>query len=175
LVALSDSTLLPLLYPYRPQAVLLVNNQCTITQADFLRDLARVAEILPDAAYAFNVCEDRYYFLLAFCALLLKNSANLLPPGRQRATPAQIAADYPGSYCLSDSEIESDIPCNNILTLVNEADGAGYLALQKPTTPAIPVGQLPTIAFTSGSTSKPAANLKHWGTLARTARLLAAR
>lgn len=175
LVALSDNTLLPLLYPYRPQAFLLVNNQRTITQADFLRDLARVAEILPDAAYAFNVCEDRYYFLLAFCALLLKNSANLLPPGRQRATLAQIAADYPGSYCLSDSEIEGDIPCINIRTLFSEADAAGTRAAQEPLVPAIPAGQLAAIAFTSGSTGKPSANRKHWGTLAGTARLLAAR
>src|SRR5690554_5578541 len=54
-------------------------------------------------------------------------------------------------------------------------DGAGTLAVQEASVPAIPAGQLAAIAFTSGSTGKPAAHRKHWGTLAGTSRRLAAR
>lgn len=177
LVSLSDNTLLPLLHPYRPQAVLLVNAQRIITQAEFLQDLTRVRAALPAAAFAFNVCEDRYFFLLAFCSALLNNSANLLPPGRQRATLARIAEDYPDCYCLSDSDIEGDIPCINIRALLDAtATMAGAeLEPDHPAVPQIPAQQLAAIAFTSGSTGKPSANSKHWGTLAGTARMLAAR
>ena len=174
-VSLADHAHLPLLHPYRAQAVLLVNDQQTITQADFLRDLTRLRAGLPNAAFVFNVCEDRYYFLLAFCAALLNNSVNLLPPGRQRATLAQIAADYPDCYCLSDSDIEGEIPCINIRTLFAEKKSSENTSTDTTQAPLIPAQQLAAIAFTSGSTGKPSANKKYWGTLAGTARLLAAR
>ena len=173
LISLSDNPLLPLLHPYRAHAAFLVSDQSVLTQADFLRDLAMVRAGLPSAAFVFNVCEDRYYFLLAFCAALLNNSVNLLPPGRQRATLAQIARDYPGCYCLSDSDIDGDIPCINLRTLL-ESSQSKAIAEALPV-PLIPAQQLAAIAFTSGSTGTPSANKKTWGTLAGTARLLAAR
>lgn len=170
LVSLADNMELPLLHPFHAEHTLLIQREKVITQQDFLRDLAVVRAGLPTDNFVFNVCEDRYYFLLAFCAALLNGSVNLLPPGRQRATLHHIAADYPSCYCLTDRAIDCDITCIDIRTLLAEKKSSATMDL-----PLIPAQQLAAIAFTSGSTGKPSANKKYWGTLAGTARLLAHR
>ena len=46
----------------------------------FLQDVYRVVQQLPDHAFAVNLCEDRYHFLVSFAAILVKGQTNLLPP-----------------------------------------------------------------------------------------------
>lgn len=170
LVSLADNTSLPLLQHYRPQQPLLINDTRVITQEFFLQDLLHLRERLPAGNLAFNVCEDRYFFMLAFCAALLNNTVNLLPPTRQRTVLNQIAADYPSCFCMTDTEIECDIPSVNIRTLLDDKR-----ARTSVNVPVVPAQQLAAIAFTSGSTGQPCANKKYWGTLAGTAQRLAQR
>jgi acyl-coenzyme A synthetase/AMP-(fatty) acid ligase len=165
---LVDNTQIPLLNPFIPAQTLVIDQGRSITQQDFLNDLAVLVTRLPDKPFALNLCEDRYYFMLAFCALLIKNSVNLLPPNRQTLALTELAVDYPDCYCIFDKPQACNLPC----LFVNESLSTDKknIAFEQP--PAIPAQQIAAIAFTSGSTGKPQANQKCWGTLAATARLL---
>ena len=43
-----------------------------------------VAAALPAGRHVVNLCEDRYRFLVAFCAVALRGQTTLLPPARTR-------------------------------------------------------------------------------------------
>ncbi|HCS63411.1 MAG TPA: hypothetical protein DIW64_04625 [Cellvibrio sp.] len=172
LPALTLNAPVALISPYAPQQTLVIHQGRPISQAEFLRDLQRVSARLPDAGFALNLCEDRYYFLLGFCALLVKKAINLLPPNRQPLTLTELAQDYPGCYCLFDNTQACDLPSINLAPLLT---GAPLPVDESPVLPLIPAQQIAAIAFTSGSTGKPQANAKCWGTLAATARMLGQR
>lgn len=172
LPALALNAPVALIAPYVPQQTLVIHRGRNISQAEFLRDLQIVSAGLPDANFALNLCEDRYYFLLGFCALLVKGAINLLPPNRQPLTLTELAQDYPGCYCLFDKDQPCDLPSINLAELLSKSAPD---ATNTPALPLIPAQQIAAIAFTSGSTGKPQANAKCWGTLAATARLLGQR
>lgn len=140
------------------------------SQYDFVNDVLHVSAQLPDANYVVNLCQNRYHFAVAFCALALKKIVNLLPSNKQWKTLENLSQEYKASYAVVDSE--ENLPLN----AVNIAE---YLTHTPQHTidipPSIPFEQLVAIAFTSGSTGKPQSNLKTWGTLATTARLLGSR
>ena len=73
---------LPLLKVDDPQRVVAVHDGEPVTAAQFVAHVAQVAALLPDATAAVNLCEDRYAFLVAFCAIAVRGQANLLPPSR---------------------------------------------------------------------------------------------
>ncbi len=178
--ALVTNTHLPLIYPYVPNQTLVIHNGNNISQQQFLNDLHKVAAQLPNAGFALNLCEDRYYFLLAFCALLIKGAVNLLPPNRQSTTLADLAQHYPDCYCLFDNHQLKDQPCElPKLTLSdllqNNSPPSDTAAANNTFLPVIPAQQIAAIAFTSGSTGAPKPNQKCWGTLAASARLLGER
>ena len=52
-----------------------------------------------------NLCEDRYRFLVAFCAAAVRGQTTLLPPSRAPAVVDQVRAQYPDSYCLGDDAL----------------------------------------------------------------------
>ncbi|HHM06008.1 MAG TPA: acyl-CoA synthetase [Gammaproteobacteria bacterium] len=156
---------LPLIKDYRPEAVLIQQGGNPITQSEFLAATSAAAEALPDAPYLINLCRDRYAFMLAFCAALLRHRTTLLPPNRQAATLAELAADYPGAHYLSDREEDlPDIPGMTVSGI--KAPGPA------PAVPAIPADHIAAIAHTSGSTGRPEPIVKPWRTLAGTAALL---
>lgn len=161
----------PLISPYIPQQILIIHNGDQITQEKFLGDLYKIVANLPEAGFALNLCEDRYYFLLGFCALLVKRAVNLLPPNRQALTLFELAQDYPACYCLIDRQQDCHLPSINLIDLLDKP----VAELENSILPVIPAQQIAAIAFTSGSTGKPKANPKCWGTLAATARLLGQR
>ncbi len=142
-----------------------------ISRQTFLQDVAWVSQQLPDSPRAFNLCEDRYCFLVGFCAALLKGTVNLLPPAKQPAVLGRIAAGHAPVYCITDGDLETDLPQVNLRALL---PAAGTLAGVTGSF-EIPAQQLAALVFTSGSTGQPKAQAKPWGTLAGTARLLARR
>lgn len=171
LPALTANAPVALIHPFLPQQTLVIHNDKAISQAQFLRDLQVVAARLPDSGFALNLCEDRYYFLLGFCALLVKGAINLLPPNRQALALIELARDYPDCYCLTDKPQDIDLPGINLPDVLANAPAS----TAEPELPLIPARQTAAIAFTSGSTGKPKANAKCWGTLAATARMLGQR
>src|SRR5690606_961219 len=93
-----------------------------ITCADFIGQAQRLAAQLPGSLpdsprpWVINLCENRYLFMLAFCAALLRGQTNLLPQNRAPATLEQLAANYPGAYILHQGldQLPPGIPAHNM-------------------------------------------------------------
>ncbi|MET0813553.1 MAG: AMP-ligase, partial [Pseudoxanthomonas sp.] len=68
----------------------------------FLAQVRGVAAVLPAGRHAVNLCEDRYRFLVAFCAVALRGQITLLPPSRAPEVVTEVLAQYPESYSLGD-------------------------------------------------------------------------
>ncbi|WP_449468180.1 AMP-binding protein [Stenotrophomonas humi] len=121
----------------------------------FFAHVRGVAAQLPVGLHAINLCEDRYRFLVAFCAVALRGQVNLLPPSRAPAVVTDIQQRYPQTYCLGDALLEA-LP-----------EGGFQLPLELPCLPGdvpqLAADQRVAIGFTSGSTGVPSANPKTWG------------
>jgi acyl-coenzyme A synthetase/AMP-(fatty) acid ligase len=128
-----------------------------VSAATFLGHVRQVAALLPDADSAVNLCEDRYAFLVAFAALVVRGQANLLPPSRAPHAVDEVMAGHPGSYAIGELDL-APAP-------------AGYLRLPPLDDDVAPGGDVPmipatavvAIGYTSGSTGRPKPNIKTWG------------
>ncbi|WP_407061014.1 AMP-binding protein [Agrilutibacter solisilvae] len=131
--------------------------QGSIDLARFAREVRGVAQTLPPARHAVNLCEDRYRFLVAFCAAALRGQTTLMPPSRAPAVVAEVMAQYGDSYCLGDRGPCGDEPMPHDYRLLPDvlpqADGDA-LVLDDDFHVAV--------GFTSGSTGRPKSNLKTW-------------
>lgn len=130
-----------------------------VTAGQFAADALRLADALPHAPYAINICNGRYAFAVGFAAALLRGLPSLLTSDRSLARLAGLAARYPGAVTIADAEQ----PGWNA-TLV---PGPGHATTSSP---AIAAGQCAAIVFTSGSTGEPVAHAKLWGALAARSR-----
>ncbi len=130
-----------------------------VSVATFLTDVAVLAERLPAAPAAVNLCEDRYAFLVAFAALLVRDQVNLLPPSRAPHAIDRVMAAHPGSYTLGDRE-----PASLPLRYLRFAP-AGTPAMVAPVLSVAARG-IAAIGYTSGSTGTPAPNIKRTDKLA---------
>lgn len=128
----------------------------------FLADVRGVAAGLPEAACAINLCEDRYRFLVAFCAVALRGQINLLPPSRAPNAIEDVRRQYPDSYCVSDIELSPAPPRLHVLPEPLLPLGEGALDADMPEVDADAIAM---IGFTSGSTGTPKANPKTWASL----------
>ena len=131
-----------------------------ILAEEFLQNAYTLASQLPTNQYAINLCEDRYWFLVGFAALLINNQTNLLPPNRASQVIEEIAQDYPDSFCLCDSDLNNlKLPAHQICDIKTDNKHAPY------SPPLIPAQHLAAIVFTSGSTGKSSPNFKYWADL----------
>src|SRR5690606_6955757 len=123
----------------------------------FHREVRGVAAALPEAPYAINLCEDRYRFLVAFCAAAVRGQVTLLPSSRAAAVVDEVLAGHPGSYCLGDHPLTPQPPHYHCLPpqLPQATDDAL----------TIDADALVAIGFTSGSTGQPTPNRKYWHSL----------
>lgn len=127
--------------------------------ARFLAQVRGVAAVLPPGTHAVNLCEDRYRFLVAFCAIAARGQANLLPPSRAPAVVDEVLAQYPDSVCVTDVALAPAPPrCWQLPERLPELPGEVPLL-----DPAMTVA----IGFTSGSTGRPQPNPKTWGGFVR--------
>ena len=130
-----------------------------ITRGEFARHVRALAARLPDRAGMVNLCEDRYRFLVAFCAAAVRGQANLLPSTRTRAAIDDVRAQFPDSYCLGDGAgcgcaVAPELAELHFLRLPDplpEIDGS---PLRVDEAAVIAIG------FTSGSTGTPRPNAK---------------
>lgn len=140
-----------------PGRIIAFNGAVAVTVACFERQVRALAESLPAGEYAINLCEDRYRFLVAFCAVALRGQVNLLPPSRAPSVVGETLARYPAAYALVDGCMESfaDIGSKTwrMPAALAEADGSSLV---------VDPDALAAIGFTSGSTGRPAANPKTW-------------
>jgi acyl-coenzyme A synthetase/AMP-(fatty) acid ligase len=133
----------------------------------FLAQVRGVAAALPAGRHAVNLCEDRYRFLVAFCAVALRGQITLLPPSRAPEVVIDVLAQYPESYSLGDAPLAAMPPGHWLLPeALPESQGDA---------PMIDDTAVVAIGFTSGSTGTPKANPKTWSAFrASTAQNLAA-
>jgi acyl-coenzyme A synthetase/AMP-(fatty) acid ligase len=143
----------PLLANYHPNAVLAWRADGPVTQGQFLAEALALAQHLPPNADAINLCEDRYRFMLAFCAVCLRGRANLLPPSKAPAVIEALLGEDVTRYVLDDAMATAQ---------------ATAIPAQVP---QIESAQIAAIVSTSGSTGAPQRHTKSWGVLCDTARL----
>jgi acyl-coenzyme A synthetase/AMP-(fatty) acid ligase len=139
-----------------------------VSRQRFLEHVHGVAALLPDAAHAVNLCEDRYRFLVSLCAAAVRGQVTLLPPSRAAAVVEDVRHAHPDNYCICDGD-DAAVP----------VPGAWHLPAALPqrrdVMPRVEDAALAVIGFTSGSTGRPSANAKTWGSFrASTAQNLAA-
>lgn len=148
-----------------------------LTRAQVLQQAVQLAERLPQAAYVINASESRHGFIVGLLAALLKGQVCLLPNDRTSGTLVQLRQDYPGVYCLGDGLDEALWQGLAIETLHLDPFLAAPESrpLNEDTPPLLPAEQVAVIAFTSGTTGKPAPNPKPLGVLAITADFIARR
>jgi len=129
-----------------------------ISRSVFLSEIATLADQLPDRLYIVNLCSDRYGFSVALAAALLRSQVTLLPADGSPAAIAQLQADYPALYALTDAAEPADLPCLR-LPYPTLAQG------NHDKIPAFPPEQIAAVLFTSGSTGCPHPSPRRWGRL----------
>lgn len=134
--------------------------------SEFIGQVMQLAAQLPEAECVINLCDNRYLFTLGFCAALVRGQTNLLPQNRALATQQQLLDQHPHSYVLHDGLEQLLDGCTQLN--LNHLDLRAAAATAIPT---IPADQLAAIAFTSGSTGQPKANLKPWHTFVTSSRM----
>ena len=139
-----------------------------VSAATFLSQVRALAQLLPEAGHAVNLCQDRYHYLVAFCAVALRGQSTLMPPSRTRAAIDLVRGQFPDSYCIGDVDA---CGCDAGMDGLNH-----YLRLPEPLPrldgppPQLAADAVAAIGFTSGSTGTPSANAKTWGSFARSTR-----
>ncbi len=126
-----------------------------ITLRTFHAQVRALAAQLPAGRHAVNLCEDRYRFMVAFCAVALRGQITLLPPSRASAVVQEVIDLQPGTYALGDGPLET-APSQywRLPATLAESDGE---------VPQVDQDVTVAIAFTSGSTGVPKAFPKTMG------------
>lgn len=150
---------LPLLNAANPARVLARRHGAEVTAAQFLAQVHAVAASLPTATAAVNLCEDRYAFLVAFCAIVLRGQINLLPSSRAPQAIDEVMAAHPGCYAVGESALDPAPPGYRQLPPLDVTLPVASDAIW----PLISAEQVVAIGYTSGSTGTPRANVKTWG------------
>lgn len=153
----SGSRIYPLLPGHAPDDIVAWQHDTAVTRETLLRDVRSIAGRLPDGRYAINLCENRYWFLAGFIAVLMRGQTCLLPPGRAPRVIEEIVRDHAGACCLSDTGIA---PAGAPLYRIDALAAAGSADCQELA--AIPGEQLAAIVFTSGSTGRARPHRKYW-------------
>lgn len=149
----------PLLADAPPERAVAWRAGQAVAVETFLSDVDTLAARLPAATAAVNLCEDRYAFMVAFAALLVRGQANLLPPSRAPHAIDAVLAAHPGSYTLGEIALVPEPPHYLLFT-------PGGAASATSTRPLIAAEALAAVGYTSGSTGVPRANPKHWNKFA---------
>lgn len=153
--------LLPLLKRDDPHRIVAMHDGQAVSATQFVAHVERVAAQLPEASAAVNLCEDRYAFLVAFCAIALRGQANLLPPSRAPQAVEEVMAAHPGCHAVGDRPLHPSPQRFHVLPPlpVQEAvpDDLAW--------PAISALQTVAVGYTSGSTGAPRSNAKTWRSL----------
>jgi acyl-coenzyme A synthetase/AMP-(fatty) acid ligase len=133
-----------------------------VTAATFAGDVRRVTAQLGQLdrsrRYVVNACADRYRFAVVFCAALVDGRVNLLPSSRAPGALAELAARYPAHVVACDTELASGFPVSLMVEGL-----PGTETVWPP--PRVAREAEAAIAFTSGSTGVPLAQVKRWGSL----------
>jgi acyl-coenzyme A synthetase/AMP-(fatty) acid ligase len=155
---------LPLLSAADLSRTLIWHEGRPVSAAEFLREVLALAEQLPKLHYAVNLCDSRYRFLVAFCAVVVAGQTNLLPSSRAPQAIDEVMHAYAGSYAISDRALDPAPPRLFVLPQADEAGDQRRTGFDL-TIPQIAAEHIVAIGFTSGSTGAPKANRKSWASV----------
>lgn len=165
---LTPRAALPLLADGDLQRALILDRGETVHVARFIARAQALAARLPAGSHAVNLCDDRYEFLVAFCAVILAGQTNLLPASRAPQAIADVLHAYPASYALGDRAHAAPTRRFELPDLADlGADSARDI-------PVIAGDHVVAIGFTSGSTGTPKANAKTWASVCASSAMNAA-
>ena len=165
---LTPRAALPLLADADLRRALIFDRGQTIDAARFIAQAQALAARLPPGSHAVNLCEDRYEFLVAFCAVILAGQTNLLPASRAPQAIADVLHAYPTSYALGDRGHAAQARHFELPALA----GLGIDSARDM--PVIAGNHVVAIGFTSGSTGAPKANTKTWASVCASSAMNAA-
>lgn len=143
-----DRDLLPLLGAAPLDAPLAWHRGRMIPRDAYLRHATALARTLPDQRHALLACANRYNFMVAFAALLMRGQTALLPPGQAPDMLESLARRYE-AYRLDDPQVDATAE-------------AARAATASPAVPRVAAVHIAAILFTSGSTGEPRAQAKTW-------------
>jgi acyl-coenzyme A synthetase/AMP-(fatty) acid ligase len=130
-----------------------------VAAGQFVAHAQHLAQALPPTAYAINLAGNRYHFLLGCVAAWLRNQVTLLPPSQATGVIAELQRDHPDHHVIDDASV------------------ARHLSSRESAAPThdwqLPADRVVAIAFTSGTTGRPQAHPKTWGSLFHNSRLAA--
>lgn len=135
--------------------ILAWQNGKAVTAGRFLADVGALAARLPSARHVVNLCDDRYRFIVSFCAAAVAGQSNLLPSTRAPQAIAETLGAYADSYVLAERALDPAPARQFVLPKSLHGNTASM--------PALPPDRVVAIAFTSGSTGIAKANPKTWG------------
>ncbi|MGP1664591.1 MAG: AMP-binding protein [Rhodanobacter sp.] len=148
---------LPLLAATDAERTIAWRGGVAISAAQFLAHVEQIARQLPAGTATVNLCDDRYHFLVAFCAIVMRGQTNLLPPSRAPQAVDEIMAAHPGCHALGDLNLDPAPPRYQRIAPLQHNPSTGVFS-----PPLIPAEQTVVIGYTSGSTGTPQANPKTW-------------
>jgi acyl-coenzyme A synthetase/AMP-(fatty) acid ligase len=148
---------LPLLFVTDPARTVAWRDGAAVSAAQFLDHVRQVAAHLPAATATVNLCENRYMFLVAFCAIVLRGQTNLLPSSRAPQAVDEVMAAHPGCHVLGDLPLDPAPPRYQLMAPLEAVAECTDFVL-----PLIDADQVVAIGYTSGSTGTPSANPKTW-------------
>lgn len=130
-----------------------------VSVREFLEHVAYATSQLPATGSAINLCEDRYLFLVGFCAAATLGHASLLPSSRAPKAIDDVRRAYPGAYLLGEAQT-----CNTHHDLIRlpEFDGDEVSFGVADAAICVNPQQTAVVGFTSGSTGQPKPNIKTW-------------
>ncbi len=146
----------------------------TITAQQFLTHVYCLSKQLPDQQYVINLCENRYLFMVAFAASILRQQTSLLPPNKKVMTQVRLSERYDNVYILHDGLLKSDNESTEIAPGIGDVNVSGVDfgdSTEAIVCPEIPLDYLAAISFTSGSTGDSKPNLKTWRTIVESSRI----
>ncbi len=153
------TTRLPLLGGGDLHRVLAWHGSTEITVGQFLGHVQAVAATLPAATAVVNLCDDRYEFMVAFCAAAVRGQVTLLPSSRAPQAVVEVMRTHADCYALSEQMLDPAPPRFQRLPAL---DLTATVASEMP---QLAADQLVAIGYTSGSTGVPLPNGKTWGAL----------
>lgn len=149
-----------------PTRTLAFDGTGRVSLATFLGHVRGVAALLPARAAAVNLCEDRYRFLVALCAVAARGQVTLLPPSRTRAAIDDVRDDHPDSYCIGDGDA-CGCDLQPVVSLPHYLRLPDVLPTCDGPVPCVDAGATAVIGYTSGSTGRPTPSPKTWRSFAR--------
>ena len=151
---------LPILNNLKANMPIFIYKGKEITIELFKQDVLLAAENLQQHKYAINLCEDRYLFAVAFVASMIQKHICLLPAHHAENEIKKIEEEYTDTQRLNDEALQRFL----------NGKASGHISFAEE----INAEQTVAIVFTSGSSGKPKANPKQWGSLVDSAQRVAA-